>query len=197
MDPPRATARLCQVGDKTSRELGKADCHSTCLSITLTQRTTRSFAAVSPMGPGEGCSPSPIPARCQKSQHPTHPSSSASSLPDSEGLQQPRSLGPNRSPSPSHPLRQNHPTPTGVTCNPSSSLPGITYRTTAGEVREGIHTFWLASHLSDTLRHFQFNMYFFLKLVELKQIHTVRQFPAYIIKVNCAFTNSFLLCELI
>lgn len=33
---------------------------------------------------------------------------------------------------------------------------------------ERIHTFWLASHVSDALGHFQFNMYFFLKLVGLK-----------------------------
>lgn len=33
---------------------------------------------------------------------------------------------------------------------------------------EQIHTFWLASHVPDALGHFQFNMYFFLKLVGLK-----------------------------
>lgn len=40
---------------------------------------------------------------------------------------QPQPLGTNRSPSPSHLPHQNHPTPPGMTCNPSSSVRPATW----------------------------------------------------------------------
>lgn len=162
-DPLGVTAGLCPVRDKASGELGEAHRHGTCSSIPLAQPTTRSPTAV-PRRAGRRvlllAVPSEMPGKGSPCAAQPHPSLVADRL----------SPWRETSRHPFPPSSPNHSTRPSITCSrsaPASRPPGITPHS-AGEVREGAHTWWLASSLSDAPSDFQFNTYFLRKFRELK-----------------------------